>query len=288
MRASRLPRELRRRLVSSLLRAAPFTVRVDWDAWERPHYAYGTYLAALEAQALGLPAISVIEMGVACADGLVILEEIGRKVHRRTGVQVEVFGFDRVDGLPAPVDHRDIPYIWRPGQFTLDVTEAQRRVRAARLVLGDVADTVPLFAQDTSLPPVGFVAFDLDFYSSTAAAFGLFDAPYSRFLPRVLCYFDDVIGDDWELHSEHAGELLAISEFNQTHPDKKLSKIAGLAWKRPFRSAWNDQMYVLHAFNHPLYSQYARPDPAAVRGPWPAPVTRRPLRGGERQPAALQ
>jgi hypothetical protein len=143
-------------------------------------------------------------------------------------------------------------------------------VRSARLVLGDVADTVPRFVRDTTFPPVGFVAFDLDYYSSTAAALALFDAPYERLLPRVVCYFDDVIGDDWELHSEHVGELLAIAEFNQSHPDKKLDKIAGLAWKRPFRSAWNDQMYVLHAFSHPLYCRYARPDPAAVKGPWPA------------------
>jgi hypothetical protein len=33
------------------------------------------------------------------------------------------------------------------------------------------------------------------------------------FGPRVYCYLDDIIGDDWGIHCEYVGELLAIKEF---------------------------------------------------------------------------
>jgi len=66
--------------------------------------------------------------------------------------------------------------------------------------------------------PLGFVSFDLDYYSSTKAAFALFEGPASAHLPRVYCYFDDVCSNALGCMTEHLGELLAIREFNEAHP----------------------------------------------------------------------
>ncbi|HEY4699602.1 MAG TPA: hypothetical protein VIH27_04445, partial [Nitrososphaerales archaeon] len=75
-------------------------------------------------------------------------------------------------------------------------------------------------------------------------------------LPRVFCYFDDLIGDDYALHSEFAGELLAIREFNDQSEYRKLGKINGLSYKRIINQRWWEQVYALHNFKHPLYSKY--------------------------------
>jgi hypothetical protein len=60
--------------------------------------------------------------------------------------------------------------------------------------------------------PVGFVAFDLDYYSSTTVAFRVFEKEH---LPRVHCYFDDTIWPESAYHNEYIGELCAIREFNE-------------------------------------------------------------------------
>jgi len=258
---NRIPREL-------LLRwpRASFETRLKWDAMDRPDYAYGTYHAAHQARALGLPGISVVEMGVAGGRSLVALESHARAIESHLGIEIAVFGFDLGSGLPEPRDYRDMPYVWRPGYFAMDGDQLRDRLRSAEVVMGDVAETVPRFLTREGLLPIGFVAFDLDYYSSTAAALQLLSADASRLLPRVFCHFDDVVGDDWELHSEYTGELLAISEFNAGHSDRKLALIHGLAYKRAIAAEWNAKQYVLHYFSHPLYEKHIG------RADWQVPV----------------
>lgn len=121
------------------------------------------------------------------------------------------------------------------------------------------------FPQEENPAPIGFISFDLDYYSSTAEAFQLFDEHNNLFLPRVFCYFDDCIGSDSELHSEFTGELLLINEFNHRNSQRKLGKINGLRYKRIFESRWNDVMYVLHLFDHHLYCQNINPNSEVKR-----------------------
>jgi len=260
---NRIPREL-------LLRwpRASFETRLKWDAMERPDYAYGTYQAAREARALGLPAISVIELGVAGGRSLLSLERHARAIQADCGVEIAVFGFDLGSGLPEPRDYRDMPYVWRSGYFAMDGEQLRDRLQSAEIVVGDVAETVLPFLTRHGLPPIGFVAFDLDYYSSTVAALGLLSGDAPTLLPRVFCHFDDVVGDDWELHSEYTGELLAISEFNATHSDRKLAPIHGLAYKRRIAAEWHAKQYVLHHFSHPLYEKHIG------RSDWQVPVGR--------------
>jgi hypothetical protein len=59
-----------------------FLEGLQWDKLERMAYAYGLYQAALEAKALGIPAISAVEFGVAGGNGLVALERYAEHVER--------------------------------------------------------------------------------------------------------------------------------------------------------------------------------------------------------------
>lgn len=239
----------------------PFTERLAEDRFPRPHYAYGVYYAASQARALGISAISVYEFGVGWGAGLLDLEQVAELVERETSVSIHVYGFDTGTGMPEPIDYRDLPNVWQPTFFQMDVDKLKASLRRAKLVLGDVRETVPDFIEAERPAPVGFVAIDVDYYSSAAAVLRLFESHEEFLLPRVYCYLDDIVGDDWETMSEYVGELLAVKEFNARHDQRKISQIHGLRFKRPIPAAWNDQMYVLHVFDHSAYCTYVRSKP---------------------------
>jgi hypothetical protein len=222
-----------------------------------PQYAYSLLLAAVQAHNLGHRDITAIELGVAGGNGLVELERLAGVIRQQTGVQVWVIGFDMGVGMPEPVDYRDLPYIWQRGFFQMDEPRLRARLTTAQLVLGDVRETLPPFIA-TAPPPIGFISFDLDYYSSTVAAMNtLLVAPSERYLPRTICYFDDTVGPHEELHCRFTGELLAINEFNARDTARKLAPIHGLVYKlHPLREAWIEGIYVLHDFLHPSYDRY--------------------------------
>ena len=126
----------------------------------------------------------------------------------------------------------------------------------AKLVVGDVRQTCSEFFQQYSPAPIGCILFDLDYYSSTAGAFKIFDTDPSGYLPRVYCYFDDIISEGLRANNEYLGVLRAINEFNESSPDKKIAKITGLTVSRKIPAAWNEQIYVFHDFVHPKYCEF--------------------------------
>jgi hypothetical protein len=231
----------------------PLELRVRYGIASRPNYAYGVYAAADLAARLGIPAISVVEFGVAGGSGLLALENIATEVSRVLGVKIAVFGFDSGEGMPAPVDYRDLPHAWRQGFYKTDQAALKASLKHATLILGNVSSTAPAFLQNRDLPPVGFVAFDLDYYSSTKAALRLLEGGPESHLPRTYCYFDDLIWPEMACHNEYVGELCAIREFNAEHTHLKVCPIHMLSHMRPHAAAWNEQMYVSHDFQHPLY-----------------------------------
>jgi hypothetical protein len=233
--------------------------RVRYGVFDRPHYAYGVYHAADLARRLGLKAISAIEFGVAGGRGLMALERIARMVSSELGVQIHVVGFDSGEGMPAPVDYRDLPHIWDQGFYQMDVAKLKSSLApSTELVLGPVEQTVPAWIPKAS---VGFVAFDLDYYSSTKTAFGLFQREVpANVLPRVYCYFDDLLWPEHACHNDYTGELCAIREFNDEHGSKKICPIHMLRQMRATGDPWNEQMYVFHDFKHPLYCRNLTPD----------------------------
>jgi len=214
------------------------------------------YEAALTAERLGIPKITAIEFGVAGGNGLIAMENIADAIEKEVPVQFEIFGFDTGFGLPEPIDYRDLPYSFKKGHFKMDENKLRSVLRRAHLVLGDVKDTVPAFFKEYSPPPIAMVSFDLDFYSSTVEGLKIFQADHKDLIPRVFCYFDDIVGPDWELYNEWVGELLAIKEFNRQSESRKITPIHGLRHKRLIQRQWNDQVYVLHNFQHTLYNSY--------------------------------
>jgi hypothetical protein len=232
--------------------------RVKYGIFERPHYAYGVYAAAGLAQRLGLDTISVIELGVAGGRGLMALEKISADVARVTGIRIHVAGFDTGEGMPDSSDFRDLPHVWGKGSYQMDVSRLRATILpSTELILGNVEETVRSWVPKGS---IGFIAFDLDYYSSTKGAFGLFENsdPASR-LPRVYCYFDDLMWPEYACHNEYVGELCAIKEFNEEHEFKKICPINLFRHIRVNQAAWNDQMYVFHDFKHRLYCRNLTP-----------------------------
>ena len=230
------------------------STRARYDIWSRPPYGYGVFRAAALAKQLGIGSINVIEFGVAGGRGLLALETLSASVAAHFGIRIGVTGFDSGSGLPKPRDYRDVPYIWGEGFYRMDAVRLKERLSHARLVLGDVATTVPQFLASTLSGPIGFVSFDLDYYTSTRDGLHILLGPPETRLPRVFLYFDDLIWPEDACYSDYTGEYLAIHEFNAAHQVKKIAKIPYLTWMRPFPAAWQEQMYVFHDFQHPGYA----------------------------------
>jgi hypothetical protein len=145
----------------------PYPLRLAIDAVERPHYGYCVFHAAGLARQLGLSRISVIEFGVAGGNGLVNLEYHAVEAKRHLNVDVEVYGFDSGVGLPEPIDYRDQPYHWQIGQFKMDQTKLCERLRFAKVLIGRISETLPMFLESHNPARVGAICIDVDYYSST-------------------------------------------------------------------------------------------------------------------------
>jgi hypothetical protein len=230
--------------------------KLDYGTIDRAHYGHCMLQSAMLARKLGHSRISCIEFGVAGGAGLVAMERHAEAVHAETGVEVVVFGFDTGKGMPPPRDYRDMPYLWQSGYFAMDVSKLRARLKSAKLILGDVAQTLRGFAEQGDPPPIGFIAFDLDYYSSTVTALKIFESNHQHLLPRVACYFDDMVGDiDWA-YNEFTGELLAIKEFNAEHENIKIAPVSGLRFSgRRIPQMWHEQIFVAHLFTHPDYGK---------------------------------
>jgi hypothetical protein len=220
----------------------------------RPSYTWGVLQSVHLAKAIGIGHVSAIEFGVAGGNGLIELERIADKVEEIFGVGIDVYGFDTGTGLPKPQDYRDLPNLYTEQAFPMDIDKLKRRLTRAHLILGLVETTVPTF-MDSAPAPVAFISFDLDYYSSTMQAFKLLEADHALLLPRIHCYFDDIMGFTF---SDYTGERLAISEFNASHSMRKLSPIYCLRYYLPTppeRSHWPEKFYMAHIFDHDLYGR---------------------------------
>jgi hypothetical protein len=220
----------------------------------RPQYLWPLLHAAHVARALDIPRIAALEFGVAGGNGLLALERAADAATELSGTQVDIFGFDTGAGMPAPTDPRDAPWLIAPAYFKMDEQALRARLRRAHLVLGPVSETVLEWAR-SGHAPIGFIAFDLDYYSSTIEAFKVLEGEPERLLPRVPTYFDDLFGYGW---TEFTGEHAAIAEFNETQSQRKIAKIHGLRFELPpseFQQPWHEQLYLIHVFDHPRYAE---------------------------------
>lgn len=228
-----------------------FRAKVDFDLMVRQQYAFPILFAADAAKRLGLSRITILEFGVASGAGLMNMCELARRTEAETGIVIDVVGFDTGSGMPAAVDYRDMPEYFQEGDFPMDFEALKRALPGrARLVIGDVETTIPDFL--ASLPadaPVAFVSVDVDYYSSAVKTLKVLDGRPEQYLPIVPVYLDDVGMDGanpWN------GELLAVSEFNDAHPLRKIAPFNLLASKRIFKNAqWICRMFAAHIHDHP-------------------------------------
>src|SRR6266851_8012973 len=152
------------RTLWNLLPVGSLETRLRYDIFDRPHYAHGVYSAADLARRLGVNAIQVIEFGVAGGKGLLALERIASLVEQKLGVKIAVCGFDTGEGMPTPSDYRDLPHVWDKGFYSMDVAKLRSSLQAdTDLILGDVRMTIASWVPRAK---IGFIAFDLDYYSS--------------------------------------------------------------------------------------------------------------------------
>jgi hypothetical protein len=243
------------RKLLSWLSLFPYRQRLFAGAVPRPHYGRCIYEAAQLANRLNYPRMSVIEFGCGGGNGLLNAEMHIAEITRIFPVKIELYGFDRVTGLPEGEDYRDLLHYFQPGQFQMCADRLREKLKIAELVLGNVKDRCKTFFSDYDAAPVGAIFYDLDFYSSTRDALTLFDHNADHFLPRIFMYFDDVIGNNTWLANEYVGEELAISEFNQQHSMKKIVTNKYLPLQYPSQ-VWAHQIYSYHNFEHPDYTAF--------------------------------
>ena len=232
---------------------------ITLNAVERPHYGYIVLRAADLARRLGLDRISVLEFGVAGGRGLVNLEQHAERISALTSVRIEVYGFDTGRGLPPPKDYRDLPYIWQENDFAMEEAALRGKLKRALLVLGDIATTIPDFVAKHDPAPVGAIAFDLDYYSSTVDAFRIFSIPESYRLPRIFAYFDDIYSSDLGHVGPRVGVPLAISEFNRDNENLDISPLTHLEFRYAPARAWHRQIFSCADFAHSRFNDFILP-----------------------------
>lgn len=227
---------------------------IELNLTERPHYLYCIYHAAILAQRLGLKKISIIEFGVAGGNGVFFLESFVKNIKAEIGVEIEIYGFDLGNGLSEPKDYRDLPYWFKKDLYKMDYSSLSSKIKYTKLIIGDVKDTIKEFFRIHNPAPIGVIINDLDYYSSTINSFEIFKTGEDKFyLPRIFCYFDDVIGTENEMYGTNNGQLLAINEFNNNNLDKKINLNQNLLNSA---NSYKFQIYYYHNYNHIDYNKF--------------------------------
>lgn len=248
-----------RRFIQSTRKLCGYSTKfmVDSQATQRPHYSYCLYNAAVLAKSLGLSRISALEFGVAGGNGLKYMIDFSKEIAETLGVTIECYGFDTGKGMPEPDGPLDLPYWFQSGQYAMNQTALVPEGLLDRVVLGNVKETVTQFVKKHNPAPIGVMFGDLDYWSSTRDSLKLFKSAKAHpenFMPRMFMYFDDIIGTEVEMYGPFNGQLAAIGEFNNDHPNMKIHLNQNLLQFTHIRSRF--QIYYAHLFDHPSYSNF--------------------------------
>lgn len=232
---------------------------MDNDKLRYSHYAYCVWNAACLACSKGYKAISVMEFGVAGGTGLVLLEKYAVEVERLTGVKIEVYGFDSGSGLFAPSSvEKDLIHVFAEGEYRMDYQKLSERLIRAKLVIGDISETLPAFLESSEAAPIGAMMIDVDTYTPATAILNAFSAADKHFLPIVYLYFDDI-------HPEYQfqGEWQAVSEFNQRQDDMKITPEDIVVNPRRLHQGtsfwWHSHVKYLLRFRHKAFKKGPEP-----------------------------
>ncbi len=202
----------------------------------RGGYAFGVLRACELAKLFNISHISAVEFGVASGTGLEHLIRYAKEAEKITGVKITVLGFDNQTGLPPARSWLNHPEIWKEGEFKSNVDLIAKFRGRAIITIGDVEDTVTALRNH---PRIGFAAIDVDFYTSTVP---VLEAITEWSIPVASLYFDDI---EFTTASEGRGELRAIAQFNEDHPEARISQDLTLPGNRLIRYArWYKHMYL--------------------------------------------
>jgi hypothetical protein len=248
----RLPEPLHLNILSIFVALfGNYKMKIACDLVVRQQYAFSLLKTAELAMAQGLKSVTVIEFGVAAGAGLVNICDISQNITKLTEIDFNIFGFDSGVGMPPPRDHRDHPEVFSEGSYPLIDRSAlmQALPHNAKLILGDIQDTLPPFMAGLSASsPMGFVVIDVDYYWSAKECLNVFLGAPDNYLPWTLVYLDDI---GFESSNPWAGELLAVREFNEENEMRKIHQFEGLRHRRLFKhTSWIDQVYLLHVLDH--------------------------------------
>jgi len=126
----------------------------------------------------------------------------------------------------------------------MDMSLLKNKLKRSNLIIGDVRDTASKFFRENDPAPIGAIIHDFDYYSSTKEALQMLNAGDLYYLPRVYCYFDDVVGGETELYNDFTGQRLAINEFNNVNENIKLGVPYHL--RSNATEIWHNQIWIAH------------------------------------------
>jgi hypothetical protein len=217
----------------------------------RPHYENILLESVLEAKKIGYQKVSILELGVAGGNGIIALEKYKKKIEKITNIEIDIYGFDYGEGLPSTNNKFDLPFLWSNGDYKIDKEKLDRKINS-KIFLGDIKNTFKEFLKDNPAP-ISAIFIDLDYYTSTKSFLNQLPEALEFLLPRVHCYFDDIV-DVNNYINEHNGERLAIREFNDENQNIKIGK--SLSNLSDFKfSIGNEKLFMLHNFTHKDYSK---------------------------------
>ena len=103
----------------------------------------------------------------------------------------------------------------------MDEKILRSKLKSANRIIGDIEKTSKDFFSRYNPAPIGAIIHDFDFYTSTKIALSMLNADTKFFLPRVFCYFDDVIGTEIELFNDFNDYKGLYCDLTRTSDIKK-------------------------------------------------------------------
>ena len=228
---------------------------IKYGVLPRPNYALGILMAAHQAKELNYKKISIIELGCWNFEGLIDIENYINDIKKFIDIDFSVYGFELGSGhIKEETDPRNRLYELSGGDYAFKKDENIKKLKFSKLILGDVKETVPKFLEEKHLDnaPLGFVIFDLGFYTSAKDALNLLKSKSKRYLPRTIIYSDN---NYFVLENE--ADKLAFAEFNN-EGGKTISPIGELA--EQLSISWNKwiflgkRMFILSDLKHEKYN----------------------------------
>ena len=215
------------------------------------HYGRSLTYTFHIAELCGYDEFDIIEFGVGpVPNGLIDFKNLINIIQEqaKTNFKVNIFGFDRNEGMPAPSSYKDHPEIWNEKLWGI---EPLTHINApfAKIYDGDLDSMIKEYSNNLykTSSKIGFISFDLDQYQGTKIATEILKIDSKFLFPCLPMYWDDLY--DTPLMSEFSGPGLALDEFNQENSLRKIDTKKFAIGTTAF----------LQVLDHPMRTQQEKP-----------------------------